>query len=310
MMRHGQSGIALVLVLWVLVLLSVIAGSMVATQRAGLSMLSNIKDERQGRALVAAGINYMLLRLEKAQAPSEDNPFPVDGQLHPWEFAGETIWIGAMPESGRIDINLADDQMLLKLMTTAGLDEVEATAARDAILDWRDEDNARHAEGAEDDDYEAEGRVLGARDGPFLTIEELQQVMGITPQAYRALEPLISVHSGQKAVNPAVAADGVLLSVPGMTLDDLESYKLLREQALAQGLPVPSPVGAGAGYFATGQGNVYRVYAELDRPGDRQIQGEVVVDIQRRTTKGYVILEKRYTPLSTLGRVLSDDEQS
>ena len=40
---YRQRGIALVLVLWVIVLLTVIAGAMAVSQRAGVSMVSNAR---------------------------------------------------------------------------------------------------------------------------------------------------------------------------------------------------------------------------------------------------------------------------
>jgi general secretion pathway protein K len=45
----------------------------------------------------------------------------------------------------------------------------------DAILDWRDEDDLHLVNGAEDPDYKAAGLPYGAKDGPFDSLEELQQ---------------------------------------------------------------------------------------------------------------------------------------
>jgi len=44
-MNHRQQGVALVLVLWVVVLLTVIAGAMAVTQRGGVSMGGNTMQE-------------------------------------------------------------------------------------------------------------------------------------------------------------------------------------------------------------------------------------------------------------------------
>lgn len=307
-MSLRQNGIALILVLWVLVLLSVIAGSMAMTQRSGVAMVSNIKNERQGRALVAAGINYMALHLKQRGLAAEEKPFPVDGRLHPWQFAGETVWIGASSDSARINLNMADEKLLLSMLMAAGLEEEEAIPIRDAIMDWRDKDDAHRIEGAEDDAYEADGRALGARDGLFLSVEELQQVLGITPELYKRLAPLLTVHSKQRTVDPTAAGDSVLLSVPGMFPADVAQYKEERDQALAQGLPVPMPTVGGTAYFSKGRGTVYRVFAEVDRVDGKKIQGEVVLNSGKKTKKGYMIMEKNYVPLSNLGRVALSEE--
>lgn len=303
-----QKGIALVLVLWVLVLLTVIAGSMVMTQRSGAVMLGNIKQERQGRALVAAGINYMILKLEERNLPADQQEWPADGRLHPWVFDGHTVWIGAMPDSAHINLNMADERLLLNMLQSVGLAEDEATAIRDAIMDWRDGDSDHRLEGAEDDHYERDGRPLGARDANFLSVEELQQVLGVGPELYKKLQPLLTVHSRQRSVNPAFADSGVLLSVPGMTPESVEGYLAEREQALLQGTSVPLPVEGQESYYAKSAGSVYRVFAEIDSADGKTIEGEVILDLKARTQKGYQILEKNYSPLTTLGRVAQTTE--
>ena len=61
--NNRQRGVVLILVLWVVVLLSVIAGAVTVTQTAGVSMVSNMKNHREGRALVDAGIRFMMLNI-------------------------------------------------------------------------------------------------------------------------------------------------------------------------------------------------------------------------------------------------------
>ncbi len=303
-----QKGIALVLVLWVIVLLSVIAGAMSTVQRTGVAMTSNIRQEREGRALVSAGLNFMMLMLERRTRSPEDNPWPVDGRLHPWMFAGKTVWIGAMPEDARFDLNQMNEQMLQSLLESFGLEEEQALAVRDAILDWRDPDNATHARGAEDRDYRALGRPIGARDGVFLSIEELQQVAGITPALYKKLAGALTVDARQRTVNPAFASREVLLAIPGVTPVQVDQYLLERQQALEQGLPVPAPTFGGA-YLKMGKGTRFRLVAEVDLPGGGKAQGEMVVGIESKTRKGYMLLQKKFGKLQSLGRVALQQEE-
>ncbi|HIE54423.1 MAG TPA: general secretion pathway protein GspK, partial [Chromatiaceae bacterium] len=230
LMARRERGIALVLVLWVVVLLGVIAGAMSMTQRSGVAMVANHRLERQGRALVEAGIHFMMLQLDNRNKPVEQNPWPTDGRLHPWRFAGRTIWIGAMPETGRIDLNQADENLLLGVLRAAGLDEEQAIAVRDAILDWRDADDGMRPAGAEDDDYLEAGRPLGARDGPFLSVEELRQVRGVTAELYKRLAPLLTVDSGQRTVNPVFASKAVLQAIPDLDPELIDQFLLERRK--------------------------------------------------------------------------------
>ncbi len=308
--RHGseQRGIALVLVLWVIVLLSIIAGAMSMTQRTGVMMTGNIRQEREARALLNAGLNFMALMLERRGRPVEDNPWPVDGRLHPFPFRGRLVWIGAAPEEARIDLNQARDEVLLGLLRSSGVDEEQALALRDAILDWRDRDNNRRAEGAEDRDYHSDGRPIGARDSRFLSVEELQQVRGMTSEIYKKLARALTVDARQRTVNPAFASREVLLAVPGVTPEEVDEYIALRQQAREQGLPVPMPAFGGA-FFKNSMGTRFRLFAELDLAGGGKAQAEMVVDTRKKTRKGYMLLQKKFGKLDSLGRAALPQEE-
>ena len=306
---HRQRGVALVLVLWVMVLLTVIAGAMATSQQAGVSMVSNTRQERQGRALAAAGIQFMALQLEQRNRPPEEQLYKADGQLRPWQFAGQTVWIGALSDTGRINLNLADEKLLLGVLLEAGLEEKEAESIRDAILDWRDKDSEHRLAGAEDDAYEAEGRPIGARDDVFQSVEELQQVLGVTPALYKQLAARLTVHSKQRTVNPEFAPVDVLLSIPGITREEVETYMAARQQALEQGLPVPVPEGPFRQFFSKANGPVFRVFAEVDMDGGGKVEAEVIMNADLRTKKGYTILERNYSPLISFGRAMPADAE-
>ena len=81
-------------------------------------------------------------------------------------------------------------------MKQAGLDEQAIDRMLDILEDFRDVDDLKRVNGAEDGDYENAGLPFGAKDAPFDRIEELQQVLGMTPQLYQALTRLLTVNSG------------------------------------------------------------------------------------------------------------------
>ncbi|HEX2201008.1 MAG TPA: hypothetical protein VHH93_03210, partial [Gammaproteobacteria bacterium] len=56
-------------------------------------------------------------------------------------------------------------------------------------------------QGAEDEDYQAANLPYGAKDHDFNCVEELQQVLGMTPALYRKLAPLLTVHSHRPNVD-------------------------------------------------------------------------------------------------------------
>ncbi|GEM_PF-2833167 len=191
----SQAGIALVLVLWAVTLLALMATTLGRTQHGEAVMAGNLSEESKAEALMAAGLHFMMLQLERRNLPAPGNPWPVDGKLHPWHFAGHRLWIGAQAESTRLDLNHAEGEELLELFRSNGLDELEARALRDATLDWRDADGVARSNGAEDAEYLAMGRPVGAADAFFQSVDQLMLVRGMTHELLERLAPKLSVHS-------------------------------------------------------------------------------------------------------------------
>ena len=109
----SQAGIALVLVLWVIALLSVMALAAVSTSRTEINLVRNRVDEARMRALAEAGVSMAVLRLRSTQ--EEDHWYP-DGLPNSWQFAGQEMQIRIYNESSRVDLNKASQQVLLDLI--------------------------------------------------------------------------------------------------------------------------------------------------------------------------------------------------
>jgi general secretion pathway protein K len=291
-----QAGIALVLVLWVLVLLTVMAVSLALTQRLELAMTANVKEEREARALVAAGIEFMTLQLLLQRGRPEPENWQADGLLRPWSFAGRSIGVAATPETARIDLNMATPELLESLLRSAGLEDADAQRLRDVILDWRDSDDQHLLHGAEDPEYRAAGLPYGAKDANFESVEELRQLLGMTAAVYDRIAPALTVFSARRTVNPLFAAPQVLAALPGMTPEELQAYLLLREGNRQLGLPVPPPNGINPIYLEQGHIPIYRVYAETAIEGGGKVRGEAVVNLGAAGRRGYSVLERSNAP--------------
>src|SRR5690606_22186526 len=134
-----------------------------------------------------------------------------DGRPYEWAFAGTRVRIEAIDESGKVDLNAADVDLLSRLFVTVGVDQADATAIAAAIADWRDSDDLYQPQGgAEDPSYASAGLPWGAKDAPFDTVAEVEQVLGMTPAIYAKVAPLLTVYSGQARPDPNFAAAEVL----------------------------------------------------------------------------------------------------
>ena len=130
-----------------------------------------------------------------------------------------------------------------------GVEEERRAALADAIRHWRDADDARGPNGAEDPEYQAEGRTAGAKDGFFNTVAELQQVLGISRRLYERLAPALTVHSRQTRANAKLAPPGVLRALlTAGSGPKTRSNKILAINATKQGTanqePAPPDHGA------------------------------------------------------------------
>jgi general secretion pathway protein K len=142
-------------------------------------------------------------------------------------------------ESAKIDINTASDALLRGVLLHAGVPEEEVNKLLDAILDWRDPDSLKRANGAEEADYTSAGLAYRPANAPFQAIEELQLVLGMRPEVYRRIAPLITVYSRQTGVNYQIASREVLLAIPGLTPEIVDEYIRRRDEARAMNQPAP-----------------------------------------------------------------------
>jgi len=251
--------VALIMVLWLTVMMTVIGASFAYAMRNEALAARNTVSWAQARSLADGAVYRTVFELLRPKV-SPDVWAP-DGTVHTWDADEARISVSALDESGKIDLNVASDALLKGLLKSAGgLDETEASRLVDAIGDWKDPDDLRRPNGAEAADYRAAGSPYLPANGAFETLAELQRVLGMTPALYAALADSLTVHSRQPGVNPIYASRATLLAIPGATAEVVDTYIAQRTEALAAKLaPPPFPVpGAIAGAI-----NLWRIRAEV-----------------------------------------------
>jgi general secretion pathway protein K len=126
-------------------------------------------------------------------------------------------------EGGKVDVNLASEEVLLEILKKGGLPEEEAESVRDAILDWRDEDDVARPRGAESAEYAQMPEPATPRNGKIRSVEELRYVKGVTPEFHRAfLSRVFTAHGNSPKVDPRRAPEIVLRSLPGVSVEAVE----------------------------------------------------------------------------------------
>ncbi|HVR93349.1 MAG TPA: hypothetical protein VHI75_05860 [Casimicrobiaceae bacterium] len=254
-----QSGIALILVLWLTILLTVIGGSFAYGMRNEALAARNSLSLAQARALADGAIYRTVFELMRPRTLAD--LWSADGTIHVWDENGSRIAVRALDESGKIDLNTAPDGLIKSLLQTAAeLDADTAGRLVDVIGDWKDVDDLRRPNGAEAPDYQAAGLNYKPANAPFESVAELQRVLGMTPAVYGRIADSLTVHSRMAGINPAFASRTVLLAVPGATPEIVDTYIAQRRDALAAKLPAPvfPPTGIVAQTV-----NLWRIRAEV-----------------------------------------------
>lgn len=207
----AQRGAALPLVLWLIAMLVATIGAFALASRVEMLQGKVQADGAQAEEIARAGIEYALARLAD---PQPQRRWAADGRPYAWSFAGASVELRIVDESGKVDINQADPALLAALLRAVGAEPSAAQQLAGAIVDWRDPDPlVQPGGGAEDPAYAAAGRPYGAKDAPFESVAELHQVLGMTPELFAGLEPHLTLFSGLSRPNAQFASAPVLAAM-------------------------------------------------------------------------------------------------
>jgi len=225
--KARETGFALILVIWGLVALSSLAAGFALATRHEIRLAHDALQELNVEAAVTRALSFTFLALNRRDP---EHRWQADGAVREVPGRpGELIRVRVRAESGKIDINQAPPPVIAGLIRQR-LPDRPANALTDALLDWRDSDNDRRPQGAEADDYLAAGHAVLPSNQPFESTDELSRVLGFDAAALAALQPYLTIYSGEKTIN-AVSADLVTLkAIPGIDPGDAESYVEQRDR--------------------------------------------------------------------------------
>lgn len=299
--RHRTRGIALVLVLWVLTLLTVMAVGLTTAQRTETALSDNHIAAARFRAAADAAIAFTMLVLSMPPPDTSLMPSPdatvqtwvPSGSPYPWRFAGLDLSIRITNEASRVDLNMVSPEGLSTLLLILGADDETAVSLASAIVDWRDEGDLSLLNGAEDRDYLDAGRQIGAKDAPFVAVEELLQVIGMTPERYRALAEEVSVDLEGVGFDERFASAAGLAAMQGLSIEDAETLVNVRDSPLFED-------GTGPRFVDRG-GPLYRI--EVSEGGRRM---EALVESTPGIQPPYQIRWRRFG-LSSAPPIPADD---
>lgn len=206
-LRLRQRGLALVIVLWVLSLLTLMAGSFATTIRREASVSSAIKNNAQALAAAESGIMLAELMLSQTANASQ---WRVDGTIYSVPRSDGEIRLRIFSEAGKVDINSASQVQLAAVLGSVSRSRMQQQQLLNAVLDWRDDDDDTRTNGAEKRQYRQAGLAYGPNNAAFQSLQELQLVLGMDQAMFSVIEPWITVYSGSDQLNYEAAAPELL----------------------------------------------------------------------------------------------------
>ena len=181
----GNRGVALIITLWVLVLLSVLALSFSTSVRRGSKSARNFAEDTRLHFIALSAYEEALLWLATDPDPAidyldEDGLFHTDRERDPISGLRQdglyTVEITVSDEEARLNLNILNKFILRRLLEHAAVPEDKLPELLDTFLDWRDKDDLHRINGAEDEYYETLG--YSTKNGAFDSPMELILVKG------------------------------------------------------------------------------------------------------------------------------------
>lgn len=288
-MFHNR-GVALVIVLWMLALLTTIAHSMTTSLRAEVQASMQQVAVAEAEAAADSGVFVGLQHL--AAPATTEGRWQDDGVPHEIAVGNAIVVVTIVNEASRIDLNTAPESLLADLFRSIGLDDETALRLSATIADWRDTDDLPRPAGAEKAEYAAAGNPFAPGNAKFGSIDELRSVAGVSEEIFRRVAPFVTVYSGSAAIDATTAPLEVLAALPGASRDWAQSYIDLRRQALADGQPVP-PVPAHIGGAGKRLSDTFTIQVDVKLGENARFAREAVVRTTPNAKKPAIILSWR-----------------
>ena len=286
---EASHGFALIVVLWFLVLIAAIGTYLMANARTESAIARNILSAARADALADAGIAQAAFKLTETSA---SNGWNLDGVPHRLLLPAGEVVIRLHDETGNINPNHASDALMSALLEVAGIERVRARRLGAAIADWvvPRSKARRFAE----EQYREAGKSYVPPNAPFETIDELQLVLGMTPEILSSVRPYLTIHTQTERPNPKNASQ---LVRQALALAARESNDISAQTDLPQNAVMPEARGAA------------RATAPLTVVTDKSAEAIVEIEVRALAAGGGVFVRNavlKIDPTSPTGYVVLD----
>jgi general secretion pathway protein K len=215
--RSSSGGFALIIVLWTLVLIGFIASHIVVTARLETKIAGNLVANAGAEAAADGAVYQAIFGLLD---PRPDARWTVGEPMRELTIGDYRVAVQVRDEAARISPNSASPALIEALLQVTGTDAASARRLANAIREWIGDSTVSPEAVLEA--YRAAGLDYGPPSEPMETLDELQYVLGITPEIYAVIRPHLSLFApaepdlaqADAIVNAAVIATGRSYTAP------------------------------------------------------------------------------------------------
>lgn len=241
---NNQSGIALLIVLWIMVLLITMVFSFSVMARTEIFSALNFKRQIENKYLAEAGLQCGIMELfyraankNKQVTFVEEEILRTDGTAYTGKLENGSYQYRITDESGKIDINALTDSsgiILNNLLVNLGIDKETADTIVDSILDWKSPTDLHRLHGSDSSYYLSLSDPYKAKNANFDSLEELLLVKGVTSDILYGNEErpgvisFLTIQSKSGRININAAAPEVLKAIPFISDDAVQQIMNLR----------------------------------------------------------------------------------
>lgn len=287
---RGESGIALIIVLWVMTLLIVISLSFSVMARTEVFSTITFKEQTINKYLAEAGMQRAIMEIFYRNVNknnqitfADEEVYRTDGTFYIGEMSNGYYKFSLSDESGKINLNTLTDVsgiILNNLLVNSGVEKETADTIVDSVLDWKDGDDLTRLHGAEDDYYKSMPNPYKTKNAEFDNLEELLLVKGVTSEILYGngekpgLINFITLYSNTALININTAAPEVLKAIPFMSDEDVQQIMNYRsaDNTLKDGTGLQAMLAGNyakiAPYISSSDSSVYAIevlgYREKD----------------------------------------------
>lgn len=236
--RHQRRGVALLGALWLVLMIATVGTRFALAAQARRQLGLSAADRARDDAVLSGALATVRARLEtearlarvaRAQAGTGAANGTADiAWRDPWATLAMQLADGVTVGEQQVDVevldlgtvrnvNLLGEVQLASMFATVLRDLPTAQALAQAIADWRDQDTLPRARGGEASAYARAGLLVRPTNGSFREVDDVRDVLGMTPEAFEAMRPLLATLGGNVRINLNAAPEAVLRTLPGVT---------------------------------------------------------------------------------------------